>query len=126
MEANYYLKVDKAKKKYSIRLHCSFDGEVLRYPAGKSVNPDQWSKDKQKLYSGVKDSETINQYLKDLRQSAIDEYYQYKKLHKRPFSPEYLKKFLDENYKSDISKPEFIEDYFIKYIEDQFNRVGEK
>ncbi len=117
MNANFYLKKDPLKKKNAIRMQCSFDGNVLRYSTGITIEPDKWNKDSKQIKG--KDSSSLNIYLMDLKTAALNEYENYKRLNRKPFSPEYLKQYLDNAFKTDKTKPEFIEDFFVEYINDK-------
>ncbi|MFN8255445.1 MAG: site-specific integrase [Bacteroidales bacterium] len=125
MKANYYLKGDKKKENHSIRLHCTYKNQVLRYPVGISIKPKQWNKDTQLIASGVKDSEILNEYLYKLRDAAIKEYYRCKN-ESKPFSLDYLKQFLTEKYRNDIKKPVFIDEFIKEYISDRDRRVSDR
>jgi hypothetical protein len=65
-------------EKNAIVLQCSLDTKKIQYHAGVSVEPKGWSEKSHKLHSGVKDAESINQYLENLRTAAVNEHYRFK------------------------------------------------
>lgn len=125
MKVQYQLKHDKSRKKSAIVLQCSLDGKPLQYHVGISIEPKGWNQKGHKLYSGAKDSETINIYLEKIRRAATDEYYNCKDK-KKPFNLEYLKQFLDERFKTDKAKPQFLDEYVIEYIKDRVKKVNDR
>lgn len=125
MEVNFYLKSDKNKERNSIRMHCTFDGKILRYPVGLSVDPKQWSKDKQKILSGVKDAETLNDHLSELASAAKKEYYRCRNT-SNPCTVDYLKQYLIEKFRNIEEKSEYIDEYFIEYMKDRSKRVADR
>ncbi len=116
MKANYQLKLDKSRKKSAIVLQCSLHSKTIQYHVGVSVEPKGWSKKSHKVHSGVKDSESINQYLEILRAAAIKEYFKFKD-EEKPFSLEYLKQYLDDKYKSGKGKAQYIDDVAVSIVE---------
>jgi len=125
MKANYQLKLDKSRKKSAIVLQCSLDSKSIQYHVGISVEPKQWSQKNHIVHSGVKDAAMYNEYLETLRTAAMLEYSSFKNKSK-PFTLEYLKQFLDDKFKSGKKKPEFIEDFFLEYMNDKVKRVDER
>ena len=125
MKANYQLKVDKSRKKSAIVLHCSLDSKSIQYHVGISIEPKQWSKKNHKVHSGVTDSAIHNDKLQSIRSAAMLEYSNFNNKSKT-FTLEYLKQFLDDKFKYGKTNPEFIEDYFIEYMNDKVKRVDER
>jgi len=117
----YFLLKDSKKEATTIRLQARFDGKLFRYATGISLKPKQWSKAKQKIHSGVKNSGGMNKYLENLHNTLKEEYY---KLiaEKRIPTIEYFKSFLDDKFKKGKKEAFFILDYLKEYIEFNISR----
>lgn len=123
MNANFYLK-DSTKDTTMIRLHLTFNNKVFKYPTGINIQPKQWSKVKQKIHSGVPNSKSMNTFLKQLKDSAWNEYYDTVARKETP-TFEYLKEFLDENFKKGKKEIEYLTDFLNECINSKGRQLEE-
>lgn len=114
MEISFLLKESK-KEVTSIRLQARFDGKLFRYPTGITLKSNQWSKSKQKIHSGVPNSQSMNDYLESLKKTVKDEYFNIIAKKETP-TLEYLKNILDDNYKSGKKETVYLLDYLDECI----------
>jgi integrase len=100
MNINFYLKDPKTKGETTIILSFTYKGYRLKYSTGISVQKNNWSKNKQIIYSGVKNSESLNDQLRELRNDLEKEYLNQINNGTVP-TPAYLKKYLNERVKDE-------------------------
>lgn len=120
MNINFYLKDPKSKGETAIILSFTYKGYRLKYATGISIPKNSWSKSKQIVYSGVNNSESLNDQLRDLRNDLEKEYLNQVNNGTIP-TPAYLKKYLDERVKDENVE---IENFYAIY--DKFKDYKER
>ncbi|MFN8256038.1 MAG: tyrosine-type recombinase/integrase [Bacteroidales bacterium] len=124
MNINFYLKDPKSKGETTILLSFTYKGYRLKYPTGISIPKSSWSKSKQIIYSGVNNSESLNDQLRELRNDLEKEYLNQINNGTVP-TPAYLKKFLDERIKDENVEVENFYTIYDKFKEYKEQLIGE-
>ncbi len=122
MRLNFYLKDPSSKTETNILLFFSYKSKRLKYYSGISILPKQWSKSKQIIYSGVTNSEELNEQLRELKNNVEKEYLN--QLNKGVIpTPAYLKDFLNNRLKDEEIEVENFHSIFEKFKLEK-NRVN--
>jgi integrase len=126
---NFNLRLKKAEKETPIVLIIRYDGEVVKYPTGKSIHPKFWN-DTDQLARSVKDfpqSKVFNDVLKNIKGTAEKAFLQIEAELGRPPHPKELTSRIDAELERDSNPaaspeaeyrpPTFLE-LFKRFIDD--------